>query len=380
MRSLLQNVEMSVSVEGDSLTVTAPFWRTDIETREDVVEEVGRLYGFDKLPLELPMRVIKPVAKNGLLELKGLLRKTLARAGANEVLTYSFVHGDLMQKTGQDQAKAFRISNALSPDLQYYRLSLTPSLLDKVHMNIKAGYDKFALFEIGKGHNLHQTDEDGLPTEFEMLDVVYAANDKAAEPGAAYYQALAMLKAIEYKLGTSLELRPFTAEEDYEVAKPYDHSRSAKIFVAGTDIGLGMIGEYKASVRRAFKLPQHSAGFGLGLTQLQSAVLRDNTTYATLSRFPSVSQDLTIRVAVDMAFAELYKFVDTELGANAPDDTHIELKAVGVYQGKDDLAHKNVTFRIVITAENRTLTEQEVTKVVDAIAAAAHEQLGARRV
>jgi phenylalanyl-tRNA synthetase beta chain len=98
MKTLLQNVEFGVTTDGDDLTVQAPFWRTDIELREDVVEEVGRLYGYDKLPLELPQRDLTPAVPDPMLELKAKVRQTLGRAGANEVLTYSFVHGDLLDK------------------------------------------------------------------------------------------------------------------------------------------------------------------------------------------------------------------------------------------------------------------------------------------
>jgi phenylalanyl-tRNA synthetase beta chain len=204
MKKLLENVEMTVEVEGDKLTVMSPFWRTDIETREDVVEEVGRLYGYDKLPLDMPQRSIKPVNKDPLLQLKDRVRQALAGAGANEILTYSFVHGNLLVSAGQNPAKAFKVSNALSPDLQYYRLSLTPSLLDKIHPNIKAGYNQLGLFEIGKGHNVDQIDGDGLPTEFEMLECVYAAADKAAPAGAAYYQAQRFLRRLADSLEVSL--------------------------------------------------------------------------------------------------------------------------------------------------------------------------------
>ena len=69
--------------------VYSPFWRTDIELPEDVVEEVGRLYGFDRLPRHLPERSIKPALKNERRELKQRIRQSLSRAGANEVLTYS---------------------------------------------------------------------------------------------------------------------------------------------------------------------------------------------------------------------------------------------------------------------------------------------------
>lgn len=91
--------------------------------------------------------------RNAYRDLVRSVRTELARAGANEVLTYSFVHKDVLEKATQDPSDAYALGNALSPDLQYYRLSLTPSLLDKVHANIRAGYDEFALFEIGKSHS-----------------------------------------------------------------------------------------------------------------------------------------------------------------------------------------------------------------------------------
>ncbi len=152
IKKLLENVEFKVDANNDELTISAPFWRTDIEIPEDIVEEVGRLYGYDKLPLDLPKRDLTPAAKDPSLALKSQIRAKLSKSGANEVLTYSFVHGDLLDKVGQDKKNAFQVANALSPDLQYYRLSLAPSLLEKVHPNIKAGYDEFALFELGKAH------------------------------------------------------------------------------------------------------------------------------------------------------------------------------------------------------------------------------------
>jgi phenylalanyl-tRNA synthetase beta chain len=197
MQVLLQNVEFQVTVGDDGLLVDAPFWRTDIELREDVVEEVGRLHGFDNLPVDLPRREITPTPRDAMLELKASVRAYLAKAGANELLTYSFVHGNLLKTVGQDTQAAFKLSNALSPDLQYYRLSITPSLLEKVHPNIKAGYDSFALFELGKAH-AHEHQTDGLPMEFERLALVFAADTKAAKllAGAPYYQAKYYLLAL----------------------------------------------------------------------------------------------------------------------------------------------------------------------------------------
>ncbi len=106
------------------------------------------------------------------------------------------MHGNLLEKAGQDKNLAFKLSNALSPDLQYYRLSLTPSLLDKVHTNIKSGYDEFALFEIGKAHMHGEYDsvEATVPKEVNALSFVYSA--KAPGDGAAYYEARKYLMTL----------------------------------------------------------------------------------------------------------------------------------------------------------------------------------------
>ena len=188
---LLNNVEIKShgpEEELDYICIQSPFWRTDLELPEDIVEEVGRLYGFDKLPRELPHRSIKPAPKNPRRELKNAICQSLSRAGANEILTYSFVHERILKNAEQDVIQAYKLSNALSPDLQYYRLTVLPSLLDKVYTNIKSGHNEFALFEIGKGHLKSKgLNKEGLPIENNYIDLVYTS--KKDKPGAPFYVA-----------------------------------------------------------------------------------------------------------------------------------------------------------------------------------------------
>ena len=231
----LKSVEMGVSSNAKNLIVSPPFWRTDLEIPEDIVEEVGRLYGYDHLPLVLPRRDLSPPTKDGLLSLKSQIRDNLSKAGANEVLTYSFVHGNLLNKVGQDSKQAYELSNALSPDLQYYRLSLTPSLLDKVHMNIKAGFDEFALFELGKIHNKLVKDEDKLPKEINSLSLVYASKNKTK--GAAYFRARQFLDALlrDFQVAKTVNLLPLDKADLYkndvliQQSKPFDPKRSVAL-------------------------------------------------------------------------------------------------------------------------------------------------------
>lgn len=371
---LLHNVEFGSDRDGDELVIYSPFWRTDIEIPEDIVEEVGRLYGYDHLPLELPKRDLTAAAKDPVLTAKASLRQGLSRAGANEVLTYSFVHGDLLRKAGQDPKQAFEVANALSPDLQYYRLSLLPSLLEKVHPNIKAGHDAFVLFEIGKAHIAGKHDEDGLPLEFERLALVVA--DKKPRPGAAYYGARAYLdKALAaFGLDATVTFEPLKDEKD--VATPYyQPGRSATVKLDGKVVG--RIGEFRSSVRRALKLPEHCAGFELGLAPLMEKVR--SGAYAPLSRFPSVKQDMTLKVPRDLAYADLHALLSKALAQAAPDKSLIRFECVGIYRPEDG-KHKNVTFRFTINSYERTLTDAEVNKVLDAMAAEAKTALKAERV
>jgi phenylalanyl-tRNA synthetase beta chain len=381
MQQLLQNVEFEVQNNDDGLIVDAPFWRTDIELREDVVEEIGRLYGYDQLPLDLPQRDIAPAVKDPLMELKASIRTVLAKAGANEVLTYSFVHGNLLDRAGQDKNLAYQVSNALSPELQYYRLTLMPSLLEKVHPNLKSGYDKFVIYEIGKGHNTEHHDDDGLPVEFEMLEAVYAAQDKVAPAGSAYYQARHYLVNLLEALGLAVTFHALPEGLTFSTVQPFEQSRAALVKVAGTDILLGGVGEFKASVRKGFKLPAASAGFNLSLTDLQRALQsHSQQRYQALSRFPSVSQDLTLKVAAGVSYQQLYDAVWLGVADNRPAETIAKLVAVTIYQSDNDPEHRNITLRLQIASHQRTLTDAEVNKVLAAAAQTAADALGAERI
>jgi phenylalanyl-tRNA synthetase beta chain len=378
---LLRNVEFDIAVEGENLTVKAPFWRTDIAIPEDVVEEVGRLYGFDHLPLELPKRDLTPTPKDDLLELKAEVRDLLAEAGANEILSYSFVHGNLLDKVGQNRDEAYQISNALSPDLQYYRMSLTPSLLEKVHPNIKAGYDEFALFEVNKTHNKAHNVDGELPTEYEMLALVIAASDKKAQAksGAAFYEARKYLDYLAASFGLQLDYLPMTEPLSYPVGAPFDYHRSAVVCLKGTDEVLGMIGEYRSAVLKGLKLPAYCAGFEISPEVLLRA-RQIAANYKPLPRFPRVEQDICLRVSADLPYQELARFAEDHLATNRPDQTYHTLQPIDIYQPEAQSDHRQITFRLSIASYEKTLTDEEVNKLLDQVAEATKAKFDAQRV
>ncbi|QJU11059.1 phenylalanine--tRNA ligase subunit beta [Candidatus Saccharibacteria bacterium oral taxon 488] len=376
MNTLLGNVEFFVD-EGreygeDGMMVYSPFWRTDIELPEDIVEEVGRLYGFDKLPRQLPHRSIKPAPKNLRRELKNAVRRSLSRAGANEVLTYSFVHECILKNAEQDVAQAYKLSNALSPDLQYYRLTVLPSLLDKVHANIKAGHDEFALFEMGKGHSkMHGLGEDGLPEASQFTDIVYAAKKPGA--GAPFYKIRRLVEQLARDLGAELVFKPIEQELTLPVAAPFDRSRSALIETTdGTFIGL--VGELKQSVIKNFKLPTYVAAASLDTAGLEAVYAKRDSHYRPLSRYPSTTRDISLKVPSAVRYQQLLQTLDEAIRTT---DMNVRIEPLTIYQSEHDAAQKTMTWRLTFTSHERTLTDKDIAPVMQQIEQAAKDAWGA---
>ena len=369
----LNNVEFDVQVNGNNtIVVTPPYWRADIHIAEDINEEVGRLNGFETITPTLPKRDFTAVQPDTFDKVRAKIRHTLSRAGANEVLTYSFVHGDLLKKVGQNPENSYRIVNSISPDLQYYRQSLTASLLNLVHPNIKAGYDSFALFELNKAHvKTVGLDEDKLPFEQDHLALVVARKNTK---GAAYYEARRQLEYLGSQLGLSftfeLITEPITASVN---AAPFEHRRSAYVY-ASTGEPVGIVGEFKKSVANNFKLPQYTAGFVVASAELARLTEHVKPGYTPLSRYPSTERDICFQVKNETTYAEVQGAVEKGIAASG---LQTEISPLDFYQSESNADTKNITLRIRLTSHEKTLTADDATAVMNKMADSVISTLGA---
>ena len=376
---LLNNVEIKSHGPEEELgyiCIQSPFWRTDLELPEDIVEEVGRLYGFDKLPRQLPRRSIKPAPKNPRRQLKQAIRQSLSRAGANEVLTYSFVHEKVLKNAEQNPSRAYRLDNALSPDLQYYRTSVLPSLLDKVHANIKAGHDEFMLFEIGKIHDkeLPLTDEN-LPSEQTFVDGVYAS--KKPRAGAPFYKARKLVDRLLADINVEADFVKI-AESGADVPAPFDGQRSAWIVAKNGD-KLGIIGELSQTARRNFKLPDYTAAFSLDIEKLQACSTESREhNYRPLSRYPSTTRDISLKMQSAVDYASVYACAEEVTKKHRK--LQISITPIAIYQPKDDDSTKTVTLSVKFTSAERTLADKDTAPIIEEIAAMAAEEFDAAQV
>ena len=355
-QKILENVEFDVKVSGEKMSVTVPFWRTDIHIPEDIIEEVGRLSGYDNIAPVLPLHATSD--KNASFELKSELRDILSAFGANETLTYSFVHGDLIQKVGQDTANSYRIVNSISPDLQYIRQSIVPSLLDKSYANIRAGYDEFALFEMNQVYSrTNGVDEDGVPQNAHHLAFIYI--DQAGKSG--FYTAKKYLLEMLEKMGISADVKPFLVAKDQTNAY-YEPKRSANIECGGKL--LGHLGEIKSSILRQMKLPLGTAAFEISLDEIL-AINRSSTKHFRLSQYPFVSRDVTLSVATDAAYGEFESKIDTifkEAGLI------YRIKPSSIYRAEGS-EQKNLSFHLEFAHPDKTLAKNEIQAIMNQIEA-----------
>lgn len=362
----LENVEFDVAEahhnETTILAVKAPYWRADIHIDEDIIEEVGRLSGFDSITPTLPYRDFTAVSPSSFDELRAEIRQALVRAGANEVLTYSFVHGDMLKKALQDPENSYRLTNSLSPDLQYFRQSVTPSLLGLVHGNIKNGYDSFALFELNKVHSKNAELVEGVPPEMHRIGLTFAS--RKPQSGSAYYQAKRLLEYLGDTLGLKLEYKPFTTDVSFVFAKPFELRRSARVVDVNSNQSIGIVGEYKKVVSRNFKLPEYAAGFELLTEGIALALQHKKASYSPVSRFPSSERDICFQVAHDVKYQQI---IQSAMEVLAESQLETLVSPVDIYQPSGESLTKNITVRIKLTAHDKTLTSDEVNSVVEAV-------------
>lgn len=366
---ILARVELECLVSDQTLEVVVPFWRADLHIPEDIIEEIARINGYDQIEPTLPLRSLRAHSPSDFKQFKDKLSTILASSGANEVLSYSFVPGDLLQKTGQKIEDSYKIVNAISPRLQYYRQTLTPSLLELVRSGGKAGYDEFALFEFNKTHNkVHGNSEDGLPGEVNILALVYASQQ--ALPGAPFFTAKRYLDFVATKLGLTFVYKPFDVDPGYPVTAPFDYQRSAQVIDKASGEFIGMIGEYHRSVIKALKLPTFVAGFEIGPEALAKAVVQNGPGYVPLSKYPGTTRDVCFRVSTDVAYQSLIESLEPVMQSKDLDMSFVPLD---IYQRPGDTSHKQITLRVSITDHSTTISAERANGVVESMAQAAKQ-------
>lgn len=336
-----------------TLEVVAPGWRTDIHIKEDIIEEVGRLLGYDNITLSLPHRPFLEAEIEPMVRFKQELRSIWSdRLAAHEVLTYSFTSRELLERAGYDAADTYEIVNSISPELQCFRCQLVPSLLEKTRENLKAGHRNFTLYELNQvTRKSAGLTEENTPVLETHLGVVSLGD---------FYALKARILACCRELGIRAEYAALTPAEatDFPYLEP---KRSAVLLV--NDVRVGAFGELRAAVARKFKLESVVAAAELNLEVLIDAP-RQLGAELQLSRFPSVERDLTIKVAADAPFGRFDAVLNQALQGQG---LYATVQPLSIYQAHPEDDTKNLSFHIKFASPNCTLDAAQISAIMDNI-------------
>ena len=364
---ILQALQFRVAWAMDGLEVTVPYFRRgDVSREADLIEEVARIDGLDKLPATLPSRH----GASGRLTPRQRLRRRAADAltaqGLHEIVGWSFTGAELFERLGL-HVDAVELANPMSGDQSLLRTTLVGSLLDAAARNRARGAGTVRLFEAGAVYLEDAARSDGLPGEpyhlgAVLIGPVRAATWRDAEPrNADFYAAKGALH------GLFQTLRTLWTVERPEQPEPFLHpGRSAQILVSGQPAG--WLGEIHPLVAERWELSDTIAGFELDL-DLVGASAPPIAGYEDLTSFPAVREDLAVIVSDEVTAAEV---LATVRRAGAPLLTDAEV--FDVYRDPERIGEGNVSLALRLTyrADDRTLTDAEVAKrrrkIADALA------------
>lgn len=352
MEEILESLEMKCLRLGNTITVTPPTVRQDLETEVDFVEEVARMYGYDKLPVTLP-KGNEEATKNPKQRLRDMMKEALLGLGMNEIQTYSFVSPKGLDNIRMDEnaegRKLIKLLNPLGEDTSVMRTTLIPNMLEVLGRNYSRNTAAMRAFELGNTFiNNHHLD-DPLPEE---KDVLCAACYGEKE---SFFTLKGILCEALGKLGIS-ELR-FCPEDQ---AGAFHPGRCAKIFAG--EKALGVMGEIHPEVLDKYGIGAKALCAELDF-DLISELANTEKMYHPLPKYPSIKRDIAMVVKEEVMVAELERVIREE-GKKLLESAAL----FDVYRGKPIPAgSKSLAFTLVYRAADHTLTDEEVGKVHDKV-------------
>lgn len=370
----LRRLGLLVEPAGDTWPVTVPTFRPDLVAEIDLVEEVGRMVGYETLPETLPpARSTEGGRDSAPSVFASHLRATLTGFGLQEALTNSLTAPSLFD--GPDEARRVPIRQALSAELSGLRVSLVPHLLDALARNLRRREPGVALFEIGKV--FARGDQPGQYHETRRVALAAtglvrpAAWDESAPPAIDFFSLKGQIEA----LAQFLRLPPLVFTPTTRAGM--HPGRCA--FVTAEGQALGFVAEVAPQAAKdALDTPQGTGRIAVAELDADLLLTLSQATprFHALPRFPGVSRDIAVVVDLSTPYALL-----EDVARSAADPALLQsLTLASLYTGERlEAGKKSVALRLLFRAEGRTLTDAEIDAQMEAVRLQLAEQAGADR-
>lgn len=352
VEAILKRLGMGLEVCAEGWRVTPPSFRFDIAIEADLIEEVGRVYGYDNLPRSrLLMRASLPGASERRIELDRIKDRLVDR-GYQEAITYSFVDEEIQRKVAPED-ETIALKNPLSSELSVMRTSLWCGLLTVALRNIHRQKTRVRLFETGlrfrrvKGEIKQDKSLAGL-----VIGSAYGEQWGEALRPVDFYDVKADVEAVIAPSGFKARF----AEGRHSALHP---GQSAEILTAGNEL-LGWIGMLHPSLEKALGFDSRVYLFELDQERLLDRRLPQ---FRTLSKFPSVRRDLAIVVGEEVSAGRILEVIEG-MGLSFIQEVMI----FDVYRGQGvESGKKSVALGLIVQDFSQTLTEAEIDAIVSRV-------------
>ncbi|WP_347490786.1 phenylalanine--tRNA ligase subunit beta [Desulfoscipio sp. XC116] len=368
---LLTRLQFKVREDMGGLLVTVPGHRPDVGIEADLIEEVARLYGYNRVKNTLPTGAITQGTRTSAQRLAMHVKDFLARSGFNEVITYSFINSRVFDRLGLPENDTYRkvvaLQNPLSEEQAVMRTLLFPGLLEVLQRNSNRRVKDGAVYELGRA--FYPREGEPLPEEVSVL----AAAVTGVTPGGWNARPTSMdfyyLKGILEALMSYVGIKDVTYVPAVDV-RGFHPGRVAGV-LAG-DVELGVIGELHPDVQENYDLSQRVTVMELNFDRLIRAAGAPKK-YQPLPKFPGVERDLAIVILKDIPARQIMETIYRAGGAILRG-----VQVFDIYRGEQFAPDRHsMAFALKFQAVDRTLTDEEVAKKTDAIMTALQKNYGA---
>ena len=346
-----------------------PSFRAYDVTREiDLIEEIARINGYDKIAPTLPSKNEMPEIS---LEERVIAKvnKLMQASGLNEIITSSLIGKSLLDKymIPFNQEKAAYVENAASEEYSMLRQTLAASVLNVMKTNFDNGQKTFWSYEIGKIYELEGTPDEKYSgvKESKMLAGVLTGeieNSKWQKTATLdFYTVKGIFEHLFEDLGVERRIK-ISACNEKDYMHPY---RTAQVLMLGKKPEpIGYFGQIHPLLKDKLKLNQEAFMFELNLDMIISAIKETVPRYKKLPQFPEVRRDLAFVIGENVTFEEIQKVIKSAVQQNIFKGSEI----FDVYQGENiDKGYKSLAFRIKMQDENATLTDEIIEKQMQSV-------------
>lgn len=359
----LTRLGLTIESNAEGWQVTVPSFRFDLAIEVDLIEELGRLYGYDKLPETRPQGTVLTTDISEHTLATHRLQSLLVDRGYQEAITYSFGDPAVQQHLAVEGEQAIELANPISAELSVMRTSLWPGLLQALVYNLNRQHERVRLFEVGRSFS---GTEDNVEQHRQIAAVVcgsrYAEQWAEKQRPIDFFDIKADVEAL-LDLGGEDNIRFVAAQH------PALHpGQSARIYQG--EIAIGWIGALHPRLNKPLELNVTAYVFELTLASVLKAKI---PTFESLSKFPAIRRDLALLVKTTVTAGEIEHCLN-----GIKSDILKSIQLFDVYSGagvEDD--NKSIAVAFQLQHSDRTLTDEEVDAVIQIVTETLQQQVGA---